>query len=118
MNRTRIGMVALGVAAAFAVALAARFLLIEPRNSQLVCSLADAPGWCPLRWALVPFYTFGGFGILSLAAGLYALWRGHAKAATAALMLGAAGLVLYNVELASAGAILGLVVLTRAPRAA
>lgn len=118
MNRTRIGMVVLGVAAAFAIALLARFLLIEPRNSQLVCSALDGPAWCPLRRALVPFYTFQGFGILSFAAGLFAAWRWNGAAAVAALMLGAVGLVLYNVELAAAGLILGLITLTREPRAA
>lgn len=118
MNGNRIGMVVLGVAAAFAVALAARFLLVEPRNAQLVCSALDAPGWCPLRRVLVPVFTFQGFGILSLLAGGYAVLRWNGAAGVAALVLGAIGMVLYNVEFASAGAILGLIALTREPRAA
>lgn len=116
MDRTRIGMVVLGVAAAFALALAARFLIVEPRGAELMCGALDAPGWCPLRKALVPVFTFQGFGAASLLAGAFAVWRWSGAAGVAALVFGAAGMVLYNVEMGSVGTLLGLIALTRAPR--
>ena len=58
---------------------------------------------CPLRTALVPVFTFQGFGLASLAAGLLAMRGGSAAWGVAALLFGAAGMVLYNVEAASVG---------------
>lgn len=108
----------LTVAFAFAAALAARFLVIEPRGAELMCSAVAAPAWCPLRIALVPVFTFQIFGLASLASGLLAVWRQHPAWGVAALVLGAFGMVLYNVELASVGTILGLIAVTRQPRGA
>lgn len=113
-------MVMLGVAVAvvFAVALAARFFVVEPRAAQLVCSGLDGPAWCPIRKVLVPVYTFQVFGIVSMLAGGFAALRSRTAWGVAALLVGAAGMVLYNVEMASIGAILGLITITRLPRAA
>jgi len=118
VNRVRIGGLLLAVAAAFALALLARFQLVEPRGAELICSGLNPPGWCPLRTALVPVFTFQGFGLASLAAGLLAMRGGSAAWGVAALLFGAAGMVLYNVEAASVGTILGLIAVTREPRAA
>jgi len=111
-------MVGVAVALVFAAALAARFFVIEPRGAELVCSGLDAPGWCPIRKALVPVFGFQVFGVVSLLAGAFAVLRRRAAWGIAALLFGAAGMVLYNVELASVGTILGLVAVTRLPRAA
>lgn len=113
-------MVMLGVAVAlvFAIALAARFFVVEPRAAQLVCSGVDGPAWCPIRKVLVPVYTFQVFGVISMLAGVFAVLRWRTAWGVAALLIGAAGMVLYNVEMASVGTILGLIAVTRLPRAA
>ncbi len=111
-------MVGVAIALAFAAALAARFFVVEPRGAELVCSGLDAPGWCPIRKALVPVFTFQLFGLVSMLAGAFAVWRGRAAWGVAALLFGAAGMVLYNVEMASVGTILGVIAVTRLPRVA
>lgn len=118
MNKNRMVMLGVAVALVFAAALAARFFVIEPRGAELVCSGLDAPGWCPIRKALVPVFTFQIFGLVSLLAGTFAVLRRNPGSGVAALLCGAAGMVLYNVEMASVGAILGLIAVTRLPRAA
>ncbi len=105
------------VAAVFAAALWLRFRVVEPRGAELMCTLADAPGWCPLRKALVPVFTFQAFGVLSLASGLLAAVKRRPAWGIPAVLLGSAGMVLYNVELGSVGLILGLIALTREERA-
>ena len=118
MNRNRLVMLGVAIALVFAAALAARFFVVEPRGAELVCSGLDAPAWCPIRTALVPVFTFQVFGLVSLLAGAFAVLRRSAAWGAAALLFGAAGMVLYNVEMASVGTILGLIAVTRLPRAA
>jgi len=111
-------MLGVAIALVFAAALAARFYVIEPRGAELVCSGLDAPGWCPIRTALVPVFGFQVFGVVSLIAGAVAVLRRRAAWGVLALVFGAAGMVLYNVEMASVGTILGLIAVTRLPRVA
>jgi len=113
MSRMRLGFLAAAVAAALAAALAARFLMIEPRGAELMCSMQGAAAWCPLRAALVPVFDYQGFGIASLAFGLFAAWKRRPAWGVPALLLGAVGLVLFNVELAAAGTVLGLIAVMR-----
>lgn len=103
------------VAAVFAAALAARFLMIEPRNSELVCASGAGPAWCLLRRALVPVFTWQAFGGISMMFGLFGAARRRPAWGMVAMLFGAAGLVLYNVELASFGFILGLIAFVRRP---
>jgi len=118
MSMTRMIALAAAVAAVFALALAARFGMMEPRGAGLLCRSAAAPGWCTLRGLLLPLFTVQAFGIASLAAGAFAAVRFRRGWAVPALLFGAAGMVLYNVEAASLGTILGLIALFReSPRA-
>jgi len=113
VSKARVFSILAAVAAVFAAALWLRFRVVEPRGAELMCTLAGAPGWCSLRKALVPVFTFQGFGVLSLLCGLFAAWKHRPAWGVPAVLLGSAGMVLYNVELASVGLILGLIALTR-----
>jgi len=113
MNRMRLGFLAAAVAVALGAAMAARILMIEPRGAELMCSMQGAAAWCPLRAALVPVFDYQGFGLVSLAAGLFAAWKHRPAWGVTALLFGAVGLVLFNVELAAAGVVLGLIAVMR-----
>lgn len=113
MSRNQLMKVAAALAAVFGVALAARFLMVEPRGASLMCESAQAEWWCPLRGALVPVFQWYVFGIVSVVAGLVGLIFGGRAWGVAALLAGAAGLVLYNAEPAAVGFVLGLIVVTR-----
>lgn len=100
-------------AAALALALAARYFIVEPASVGLVCDGAPrAVWWCAARLTLIETFRLGVFGIASVVAGAAALWFGRRLAVTA-LALGLAGLVLYNAPLAGIGSALGLIVLAR-----
>ncbi|GAA0600153.1 hypothetical protein [Caenispirillum bisanense] len=113
MSRIQLMKVAAAVAAVLAVALLARFLMVEPRGASLMCASEQAAWWCPLRSALVPVFQWYVFGIVSVVAGLVGLVFGGRAWGVAALCAGAAGLVLYNAEPAAVGFVLGLIVVTR-----
>lgn len=114
LNR-RLALCALGLAAAVAAAaFALRLLLIEPPAFAWACQIAEPPGWCPLRAGAILALRAGLLGVAALAIGLVALFRRHSGAALAAIGLGAAGLVLYAPEPASAGVLLGALALTGA----
>lgn len=111
----RNGLLLGGVAAASAVlaaALAVRFIVIEGTAAQ-ACIAAAPPSWCAMRHSLVQFFRAEGFGYAALAAGLLAHFGGGRVMAVAALIVGAAGLVLYNTGLASVAVLLGLLRLVR-----
>ncbi|MBN2751503.1 MAG: hypothetical protein JXQ84_02230 [Rhodospirillaceae bacterium] len=113
MNTIRIGLLAVAVTTALCLALAARFWMIEPRGAELMCSSAGAASWCTIRGALVPIFTYQGFGGISLATGLFAAWKHRPAWGVLALLSGAAGMVLFNVELAAVGTVLGLIAVMR-----
>ena len=101
--------VALAVVAA---ALAVRFIVIEGQMAQ-ACIAMTPPSWCAARNSLVQFFRAEGFGYAALAAGILAHLFGGKPAAIVALIVGAAGLVLYNTGLASVAVLLGLLRLVR-----
>lgn len=114
------GGIAKVVAASVAVlagAMALRYGVIEPREIGAACQVGLGPWWCGLRAAVVVVFQSGLLGggslilaVVALAAGDRALGR---VAAVAAIMTGAAGLVLYNAGVASAGLLLGLITAAR-----
>ena len=95
-----------------AAALAVRFIVIEGTMAQ-ACIAVSPPSWCAARNSLVQFFRAEGFGYAALAAGVLAHLFGGRPAAAAALIVGAAGLVLYNTGLASVAVLLGLLRLVR-----
>jgi len=113
MNGIRMGFLTATVVVAFTAALAARFWMIEPRGAELMCSMSGAAAWCPLRAALIPVFDYQGFGLASLATGLFAAILCRPAWGVPAVAFGAMGLVLYNVELAAVGIILGLIAVFR-----
>ena len=106
----------LGLAAVLAGAAALRFLLIEPHEVGHLCLQGDAPWWCLVREGTVSAFRSQAFGWLSLAAGCWAWWRESARWAAAAMLVGAAGLMLYNTNLAAPGVLLGIVMLAKGAR--
>ncbi len=95
-----------------AAALAVRFVVIEGTMAQ-ACVAFQPPAWCAPRHSLVQFFRAEGFGYAALAAGVLAHLFGGRPAAVVALVVGAAGLVLYNTGLASVAVLLGLLRLLR-----
>ncbi|MFZ4757842.1 MAG: hypothetical protein ACOYLX_06680 [Burkholderiaceae bacterium] len=69
---------------------------------------------CALRMALTRLFQNQELGWLAFAAGALATLLRAPRLATFALASGAAGLVLYSVEPAAVGALLGMLVLVRA----
>ncbi|MBF0093628.1 MAG: hypothetical protein HQL33_01700 [Alphaproteobacteria bacterium] len=107
------GMIVAGVVLASAMAI--RYLMIEPRDIGAACQVGLGPWWCDLRLVVVAVFQSGLLGGGSLLLGVLALalgGRGRVPA-TLAMVTGAAGLVLYNAGLASAGLLLGLITAAR-----
>jgi hypothetical protein len=102
----------LAILAAFALAAAARYALIEPEGYGFRCA-SGGPWWCAPREALIDAVHSRAIGWLALACGLAAFAVRHRTAALAAAVAGAAGLVLYNPDLSAAGFALGVLVLAR-----
>lgn len=103
----------LALAAILAATAALRFLLIEPHDIGHLCLQADAPWWCAARGAVAAAFRSQAFGALGLACGLWAWLRGEPRWAAAAMLVGGAGLMLYNTNLAAPGVLLGIIVLAR-----
>jgi hypothetical protein len=102
------------VAAVLAATAALRFLLIEPHEIGHLCLQAEAPWWCAARGALAAAFRSQAFGALSLACALWSWRRRDVRWAAAAMVVGAAGLMLYNANLAAPGVLLGVIVLAQA----
>jgi len=107
----------LALAATLAATAALRFLLIEPHDIGHLCLQTDAPWWCAVRGGIAAAFRSQAFGGLSLACGLWAWFRGDARFAAAAMVVGAAGLMLYNTDLAAPGVLLGIIALAQRGRA-
>jgi hypothetical protein len=100
-------------AGALGVAVALRFLVVEPPEFAWTCQSLTPPWWCPLRTAAIVALRAGAAGFLALALSLWAIVRRSRPAALAALAVGAAGLVLYVPEPAAGGVLLGALALLR-----
>jgi hypothetical protein len=97
-----------------ALALAVRFLVIEPRGIGIACLGEPTPWWCGPRDLLVVISRGGGWGMASLGVGILALITGWRPLAVLACVLGLWGVVLYNAGAAAFGLLFGLLRLVRA----
>lgn len=105
----------IAVAAAFALAAATRYTVIEPEALAHLCESRDAPWWCVVRAGAVAIFATEAPGIAALAAGVVATFSRRSSWALAAACLGAAGLALYAAGTGAVGFLLGLLVLARSP---
>ena len=100
-------------AAALGLALAARFLWIEPKEMGLACLPDPPPWWCTPRLWVVYVHQYNGWGIVALATGIVALVARWYPLALVGLAAGLVGLVLYNAGLAAVGLIASLLLILR-----
>lgn len=105
----------IAVAAAFALAAAIRYAVIEPEAIAHLCESHDAPWWCVVRAGAVAVFATHAPGIAALAAGVVATFSRRSSWALAAACLGAAGLALYAAGTGAIGFLLGVLVLARSP---
>jgi DNA-binding LytR/AlgR family response regulator len=102
------------VAAVFALAAAARYLLVQPPEVAQACEAAAASGWCPVRMLVIRSFSSFGLGYAAMAAIVLTLFTWSRVVAWIAAMIGAAGLILYCFEPAAVSFVTGALVLARA----
>ena len=110
----------LAAAAAAVAGYAVRYSFVEPDRFGAACE-GGGPWWCPFRTGLIVVTQFGGIGWLALIAalaGLGALMAARVTAARrlalAAMILGGAGMVLYNASFSAVAFVLALLCVVRA----
>lgn len=101
---------------AVALALLVRHLVVEPTPIAHACDPVPWSGACALRTLVILAFVTQGIGWAALAAGLAATVARVPLLAHFALVLGAAGLVLYSFTPSAVGALLGMLVLARERR--
>ena len=101
------------VLAAFAVAAAARYGLVERDDLGPACDVLSAPWWCELRMLVIRAFVNDVFGRASVALAALALWRRSAVAAHLAVAVGTCGMVLYSFTWSGVGVLGGAMVLAR-----
>lgn len=99
--------------ATLALALAARYAVMEPKPLLQHCVLASNDFICQIRAGLPQIFLFNRLGLASLICGVLAFALRNRPIAWPGLITGIAGLVLYNFDYAAAGFLLSLLVLTR-----
>ena len=107
-----LGGVLLAVVAAVA-AVGVRYRFIEPEALGAACE-GGGPWWCGPRTLLIVATELGAFGMLAFAAALAAVIAGgrwHAYPAHVALLVGGAGLILYNATFSGVAVVLALLTL-------
>ena len=90
-----------------------RYGFIEPERIGAACEQAGL-WWCMLRRGLMSALGWNALGLAALVCALLGFLpnpRRHALAAHGALILGGAGLVLYNATAASAAVVLAIIAL-------
>ena len=90
-----------------------RWFAIENHTLGERCEAGQGPWWCIIRHGIIQIFVRDWFGLGSLIAGVAAFIFGNRGLAMVAVLLGAAGLVLYNVNFASLGVLIGLIQLAR-----
>lgn len=108
--------VAAAGALVLAVALGVRLGLLEAGYFPLDCTAEGAQGYelrCAVKQVLVQAFIFQRIGWVSLALGAAAFFLRRRAWAWGGWLSGITGLVLYNFDLAAAGALLSLLVLAR-----
>ena len=112
LMRTILGLALVG-GAAWLVATAVRYGLVEREDLGAVCDAATEPWWCHARMFVIRAFLHDVFGLASVACAAAALWRRSRRLAYAAVAVGVVGMVLYNFTWAGAGVIGGAMVLAR-----
>jgi hypothetical protein len=100
-------------ALALLIALALRYLLVEPQDIAEVCDPGRGPWWCWIRAGVIQSFATNGLGIASLLAGGLSWLRFGRALSMLAIVAGSLGAVLYNTDLAVPGLLLGLLRATR-----
>jgi hypothetical protein len=113
-----LGAVVLAFAAAVA-GYALRYSFIEPEALGAAC-FGGGPWWCAPRTALILATEQNGFGWLSLllaiAAVVWSRWTN--PAAHAAVVIGGAGLILYNASMSAIAVVIAVLCLSARAKAA
>ncbi len=100
-----------------ALAMAARYLLIQPAEIAHACDASSATWLCSLRMAVILSYARYELGYLALVASLAAIvWRNRVTS-TSALVIGCAAIVLYCYEPGAVAMVVGALVLARSAQA-
>lgn len=97
----------IGLASAF------RYLVVEPRMMGFACSETPQPWWCAPREIIIQAHLKNVWGGAALISGIIALVLRQKWAATAAVITGLIGIVLYDTSLAGLGFLLGFLRLLR-----
>jgi hypothetical protein len=113
MSAATLARIAATALAACVVASVIRYGLIERDDLGAMCQSQDAPWWCSLRMLVIRAFVNRVFSAASLALAALAAWRRSAWAAHAAIAVGVAGIVLYDVMGSVAGFLGGVLVLAR-----
>lgn len=90
-----------------------RYAFIEPEKFGAAC-VTDGPWWCAPRTSLIVATEMNLLGLVAVAAAVLALLppvRLHVWSAHSALVVGGAGLILYNATFSVAAVVLALLVL-------
>lgn len=97
-----------------------RYSFVEPEAMGAACERTH-PWWCPVRTGFIMFTEWGGFGWLSMALALLAVWsltKGNTGRARwiclIAMVTSGLGMILYNSSMSAPAAILALICLIRA----
>jgi len=108
-----IARIAVTVVAAYAVAAAVRYGLIEREDLGLTCQAAGAPWWCGARLLVIKAFIHDVFGLSSVALAASAAWRRSGALAVLAVAIGTFGMVLYGFTWSGVGVLGGALVLAR-----
>ncbi len=97
-----------------ALALLARYELVEPARMGLLCDSGTGPWWCMVRLGIIKSFATFGLGYLCGAAVVLVLLTRNPRSALFAAIVGAIGLALYCQEPAAISFTVGILVLARA----
>ena len=99
--------------AAFALAAAARYGLVEPAEMRATCDGGAQSSVCLLRAWIIQAFVHQRIGWFALTAAGFAFVSGWRSVAALALFAACAGLVLYTTELSAPAALLAVLVFAR-----
>jgi hypothetical protein len=98
-----------------AVTVAIRAYVIEPQHLHLECTTNPDTPFCGLRQALIVGFVWNVYSLTSLALGVLAIALRSRACAWGAIVLGIVGALLYRIEFAALGLLLGALAAARPP---